>query len=283
MESMKETEYYKSGKHLENVLRASEKGRDASRLKKLQREAEYNANPKLCLCCGLPIEYKKKNTSKFCSKSCAATYNNTGRVHTTNTKRKIAESVSETLKDAVYSKKRHGMAPLKSWAWLGRYCVLHEITCAVCGCKKLVRARQKYRKTCSPECKMTASIANRTYQNGKKKLIKYYNKWIDKEVNLESSWELTIAEMLDKKDIEWYRPKAMKWIDATGKNRLYYCDFYLPKYDTYLDPKNPYCMELDADKLKWFESRINLIAGDIALIQMVVENLNEVDDNNQTS
>lgn len=272
MENMKDTEYYKSGKHIENVRIASEKGREASRLKKLARIVEYNAAPKLCKCCAAPLPYDKRR-STFCNRSCRAIV--------VNKEREISNKADFRIKQ--HHNKIRWLDANPDQKWVGRYCVLHEITCTVCGNKKLVRSRDQHKKTCSRDCQTTASIANRTYQNGKKKLIKYYNKWIDKEVNLESSWELTIAEMLDKKGIEWYRPKAMKWIDATGKNRLYYCDFYLPKYDTYLDPKNPYCMELDADKLKWFENSIKLIAGDIALIQMVVENLNEVNDNNQTS
>lgn len=37
---------------------------------------QYYKNPKKCLNCGNIIEYDKKTTNKFCSSSCAATYNN---------------------------------------------------------------------------------------------------------------------------------------------------------------------------------------------------------------
>lgn len=50
-----------------------------------ERIDEYNQNPNLCLCCKSPIlaPYDKKlnetKIKKFCSKSCAAKYNNLGR------------------------------------------------------------------------------------------------------------------------------------------------------------------------------------------------------------
>ena len=48
---------------------------------------------KYCLYCGSEIigDYRKK----FCNKSCAAKYNNKGRIHSEETKRKIAETLSK--------------------------------------------------------------------------------------------------------------------------------------------------------------------------------------------
>lgn len=52
-----------------------------------ERIDEYNRNPNLCLCCKKPIlaPYDKKlretKIKKFCCKSCAATYNNKGKIH----------------------------------------------------------------------------------------------------------------------------------------------------------------------------------------------------------
>jgi len=62
-----------------------------------------------------------------------------------------------------------------------------------------------------------------------------------------------------------------KWIDKNNNDRMYYSDFYLPDYDIYLDPKNPYCMELDKEKMKYFENKIKIYYGDI---DNLIENIN---------
>jgi hypothetical protein len=67
------------------------------------------------------------------------------------------------------------------------------------------------------------------------------SKWVDyKGIKLGSSYEVTVAEQLDKNKIEWNRPKFFKYIDPTGKDRTYTPDFYLPQFNVYLDPKNDF-------------------------------------------
>jgi hypothetical protein len=56
---------------------------------------------------------------------------------------------------------------------------------------------------------------------------------------LDSSWELALAIRLDELEIKWTRPEPIKWIDESGLEHNYFPDFYLEKYDLYLDPKNP--------------------------------------------
>lgn len=87
---------------------------------------------------------------------------------------------------------------------------------------------------------------------------------------LESTWELEIAEYLDASDIQWIRPTPLQWIDVTGKSRLYYPDFYLPEYDVYLDPKNPYCMQKDIEKMTYIRKRYNVQYGGLAHIRNIV-------------
>lgn len=45
----------------------------------LKNQLEYNNSPKLCEHCSNPIPYEKRNTNKFCSSSCSATYSNSRR------------------------------------------------------------------------------------------------------------------------------------------------------------------------------------------------------------
>lgn len=57
---------------------------------------------KYCLYCGKEIIGRYKGVKKFCDNSCAAKYNNKGRIHSEETKKKIAESLAKS-KDYEYS------------------------------------------------------------------------------------------------------------------------------------------------------------------------------------
>lgn len=60
--------------------------------------SKYNKpKPKYCINCG--GEIKIKEGKKFCSQSCAASYNNKNREHDDNTKNKISNSVREYIKE----------------------------------------------------------------------------------------------------------------------------------------------------------------------------------------
>lgn len=86
------TNYYKSDNHRANYLAAGKKGGQAGIKKRLKRKAEYEKQPKLCVNCADPLDYDKKR-NKFCSKSCSAKYNNTGRVVTDTTRRKTSATL----------------------------------------------------------------------------------------------------------------------------------------------------------------------------------------------
>jgi predicted DNA-binding protein YlxM (UPF0122 family) len=87
----------------------------------------------------------------------------------------------------------------------------------------------------------------------------YRKNFVYKGINLESSYELLLAKELDKNKINWIRPKRLYWIDATGKNRHYTPDFYLPDYNVYLDPKNDYLIKIDSEKIKLCSDQNNVI------------------------
>ena len=66
---------------------------------------------------------------------------------------------------------------------------------------------------------------------------------------LHSTYELNVAKSLDANNVRWVRPKPLSWIDANMNEHLYYPDFYLIDYNTYLDPKNDYLIIKDSDKI----------------------------------
>ena len=68
-------------------------------------------------------------------------------------------------------------------------------------------------------------------------------------VLLDGSWELALAKRLDYLDITWTRPSPLKWKDEMGLEHNYFPDFYLPKYDVYLDPKNPQAFRTQLEKI----------------------------------
>lgn len=75
-------------------------------------------------------------------------------------------------------------------------------------------------------------------------------------VMLDSSWELELAKRLDYLGIEWIRPEPIEWIDNSGKRRNYFPDFYLPKLDLYLDPKNPAAFNAQKEKIECLQKQI---------------------------
>lgn len=96
-----------------------------------------------------------------------------------------------------------------------------------------------------------------------RRLVRSVREYIKKDgtiVKLDSAWEEELAKRLDKTDIDWIRPPAIKWIDKQGVERNYFPDFYLPKYDIYLDPKNPYAIKAQIDKIECLTEQVsNLI------------------------
>ena len=149
-----------------------------------------------------------------------------------------------------------------------RFCKIYLIVCKVCTKEKLVKYKSKHNKTCgNKDCIIQLGVGVRDYPNGNKKLTWFYNKFEDKKVLLESSWEVRIANFLTDKNIKWIRPKFIKWQDSIGKTRRYFPDFYLVDYDIYLDPKNPYCLKRDEEKLNEVQKEIKLIFGNPDMIE----------------
>ncbi len=59
---------------------------------------EYNIDPKKCKQCDEPLPYESRN-NKFCNRACAATYNNTGRVRSLESKLKTSLSLKNKAID----------------------------------------------------------------------------------------------------------------------------------------------------------------------------------------
>lgn len=82
------------------------------------------------------------------------------------------------------------------------------------------------------------------------KSTREYKKLDGTIVKLDSSWEEMLAKRLDELNIEWHRPKFLIWEDNKNIKHHYFPDFYLPKYNLYLDPKNPQAAKVQSEKIK---------------------------------
>jgi hypothetical protein len=133
-----------------------------------------------------------------------------------------------------------------------------------CKCCKRMFWSVGLKVTCSPECARINSSYRKIVHN-------YNNNGV--VVKLESRWEVVIANWLDKNNIQWIRPNHLNWIDSKSKKRKYFPDFYLPKFDLYLDPKNSYQISIGKEKLAYITSRYNLVFGEINHITTYVTNL----------
>ena len=219
-------------------------------LSAITRCKEYSLNPGYCEYCDTEKDYFKRKY-KYCSASCGTSSSNTRNPKRSNKVRLFTDIIK---KPTAHKEKR------------GKFLKVCFHKCTQCDSIILSRAGYPARKTCSRKCQTNASVGDRTYINGKRKNI-YYTHKDGSQVHLESSWELEIAQFLDENNIEWIRPKYIIWIDSTGKHRNYYPDFYLPSIDLYLDPKNPYAMAQDIEKMNYISSKVNLLYGNKDMIK----------------
>ena len=80
--------------------------------------------------------------------------------------------------------------------------------------------------------------------------IRPYTKIDGSIIMLDSSWEEALAIRLDAPGIDWTRPETpIRYIGLDGLTHNYFPDFYLPKYDLFLDPKNPIAYKVQKEKI----------------------------------
>lgn len=96
-------------------------------------------------------------------------------------------------------------------------------------------------------------LRNKALASKHRRLVRSVRDYLKQDgtiVKLDSSWEESLAKRLDQLNIEWIRPtNPIPWVDNKGKTHNYFPDFYLPKYDLFLDPKNSYARANQKEKL----------------------------------
>jgi hypothetical protein len=220
---------------------------------------KYPKYEKTCSICSKKfITSNAKKSKKFCSKICA---NNYSRQFVD--KQKISKSLKLAWKRGDFDKLKSKLKVNKKY----------KLTCTICN-KAFLNRLQKT-KTCSKKCFLEL-LSNQSRKNPNCGGETNYKKFIYKNVYMDSSWEVNLAKFLDLNDIEWKRSKkfVFLWTDKNNKKRRYYPDFYLPKYNLYLDPKNKFLLEKDEFKLKQVikENTIDLIYGSLDIVIAELKN-----------
>jgi len=215
----------------------------------------HGNTPKFTNCkqCNKQISIK----NKFCSKSCSAAYNNIRRnPRTEESKKKTSVTVLNNIKNGIVRKSCPPVHPLIRHTYTrlyGRY------KCHACQIDFWQTKRDQ--KCCSKECRDMICSQNKC----RKTHISYFSKHENKLIDLQSTWELSVAIWLDANGVIWSRPsKRITWhCNTLHKDRSYLPDFYIISHNYYIDVKNPIKIQQDADKLSQLIKIIPLFVGNI--------------------
>lgn len=86
-----------------------------------------------------------------------------------------------------------------------------------------------------------------------------YNSPIAGSVQLDGTWELTVAEFLDRQKYNWKRnTERFPYICPKGKNRHYIPDFWVEELGGFVEVKG-YETELDRAKWKYFPNKLAVL------------------------
>ena len=81
----------------EQLVEMAYKAGAIAKIQKLKRIEEYNKAPSVCKACGKTLDYEHRK-NKFCSSSCAATYNNLSRRKQNMVENKVCKNCGNLLK-----------------------------------------------------------------------------------------------------------------------------------------------------------------------------------------
>lgn len=215
----------------------------------------------------------------FCSRKCS-----NARIHSKETKNKISQSVSKYIEvnkndpSFILNKLNTKNSRIIAYenvngAVLNRHKIHKNIKCSFCA-KQFSSSRRpsgdSWQTLCSDECYIASKSRN---ARGNKNIIY-------KGIRYDSSWEIDMVKFFEENRIEFIVPSPIVWVDSKNKKRKYFPDFYLEKYNLYVDPKNPLVCIKQEEKLKAVLKIINLIYGDIKylkneILHLIKESTNE--------
>ena len=166
--------YFGSEEHRKNARKASLLGIEKIKIIRDNIATDYYINPNKCTQCSNILSYKKRK-NKYCSSSCAATFNNKRRILSDKTKNLI----SIKLKGKKFTQEqKEKITGEKNGNWKGGVCRKKSITnrkCIICGLEFTVKTISNNRlsrsKCCSIEYQNKDS-SNRMKQKANTGLLK---------------------------------------------------------------------------------------------------------------
>lgn len=194
-----------------------------------------------CLNCETELKIGQK---KFCGLSCAAKHRNKNQnwdeVWTEEKRKAAAEKTKANKKGFLANPKLFGAKGGKRNLNTTRELIRIELVCQQCLNKFSVFPYQKLRKYCSRTC----SNLNNYHPNSTKVHRKIY-----KNIQFDSGAEVAFAKLLDGHNIEWLKNKStfFTFTSHDGKTCKYYPDFFLPKYNWWVEIKGKRFVRIDDD------------------------------------
>jgi hypothetical protein len=192
-----------------------------------------------------------KKSGIYCSRKCA-----NSRKFSAESRLKTSTTIKKLIKDGEFTPSPKPVNRISEFPFTrlyGTYQCHH--------CDNIFWRLRNDQKCCSIECRDNIRSQNKC----RKTHIKYFSNFDAKEVDLQSTWELKVAQWLDNNNIRWSRPsKRISWFSQSlQKNKTYLPDFYVVDHDYFIDVKNPIKMEQDKIKLNELRSIIPLFVGNI--------------------
>lgn len=204
---------------------------------------------KLC-----PVCNKEHSNKKYCSRTCS----NRGREISIETRNKISNTIRSN--PDLMNKYKHNFDNVDRTK-SGRKRIERTITkCAHCG-NDIIPKRSNVINKYHSDCWLKASGGYRI--NSTRKIRTMY-----KGSQMDSGTELKFVKLLEKHNIKWIKNSdiGFNYTDSTGKDRLYYPDFYLPDYNKWIEIKGKYYIdELFYDKIKAYPDIEVIYHDDIKL------------------
>ena len=173
----------------------------------------------------------KSYTGRFCSRSCANSHF-VSEEHKSKTSKSLNKSNSESMSFLLKRQNKN---------------------CKYCGADTKSINNKPTKNFCTPLCddfkkhrslaislKVKGKTGGYREKGGRGKGCFYRQVWLD------SSWELALVKRLDELNILWERDTSkykFVYFDKFGNSRNYYPDFYLPKFDIFIEVKGYWTQE----------------------------------------
>lgn len=221
--------YIGSESHIRNAKNASILGVNKLKELKMNRVSEYNINPNKCKLCNSDLPYEKKNKI-FCNSSCAAKFNNKGRVLCESTKKMIGDKLKNCKHSDEHKSKITGN---KNGRWkTGEFANESQTNrkCIVCGnefiAHKLSEDKFSKSKCCSNDCHIKLK-SNNTKTTTNERIINGTHKgWTTR--NIISYPEQFFMGVLINNDIKFIHNHPINKRNlGLNDSHNYFLDFYI--------------------------------------------------------